>query len=576
MLVPFVYKVHATLDGTVYVSDGALLVRADRVAPQQDPAGVREIAPDAIRKLLARTGGRPVALSALTPSRVVAGGFRAPDETAFGGRYIELLRALGPVDLVTDGPQAHALVRDRGVVIGALMPVAAAPELGSSTASPRPAAPTYPQIDSFYALQSMHLLGEFDGGTWARHIGRVFGRDFTGPLTESHVHELLFRARREDGDLEHTQGHSARLEGIFLARELEADEPARVVESVRKLAAQYDVTDVTIEDPHELDSIFVALGRAFSRAKRKERVFKVGDAAPFLLIREALRAVPPLSPVRAYDPAGDPSAPPPPGGVTPGAGVATTSAPAAASGSACPICDHKVSPAAEFCPACRVGLARTPGGKLEARPPDLKRGAPIVAWDFRAAPPPGCSARSMTWGPSDNPTGTLAPHPDGVLYEGRAPRTATLREPLLRLRSGCVRFAFTTMSGGARVGLAVRDEPIGAASVGYVLDLVPSTGTLFFARLVTSPTTSAQIVLVSRTVQAPYLRPMGEPNELEVRMDGGWLIAHLNGAAALRTYDPAYGIGAVGLRVGTDPDAGEPPSRIVLRQASVHALEASR
>ena len=529
----FVFSVHTTVGGAQYVSDGALLVRADLVTPSPDPAGTRGTPPAQVASWLAASvpggaGARSTRLSELVASRMTEAVWRTPDDVAIGARYVDILHAIGrPVVLLTTGATSPIVVHDGATAIGVLMPVRLAPELGTHLAPPSPGAqrariasfvpaqgyatalladgrevivdvstmvgalaretsahslldldaavgrdgrwharlawaagterpvappprprpaplPRCSTSEAFAAVQGMGLLGEFDGGTWARHVVQVFGPEaLERGLTEDHVHEILLRARSEDRDREHTQGHAARLEGIFLARELHEDEPEQVLASVRALAERYGVRDVEIEDPLDLDSVFEGLGRAFARSGARERVYEVGRSRSFLLVRESLREIGILAPVRAFETReGE-------GGARPRAVAAVDPATRHAE-LPCPICAWPVPPRAGFCPACRVGVAAA-GDRLDARAPDLQRGATLVEWDFRSSPPPGYSARAMRWprGPGE-PQDGYEPHPDGILFETFAAQTATLRAPMVRLRRGCVRLTFTALTQDRR------------------------------------------------------------------------------------------------------------------------------
>lgn len=223
-----------------------------------------------------------------------------------------------------------------------------------------------------------------------------------------------------------------------------------------------------------------------------------------------------------------------------------------------------------FCGSCGVKLRYPTEGAPEAQPPAMARGTRLVAWDFRLTPPPDCTSRTMRWGSGAG----LDPHPDGVLHFVDTPRTAMLRDDLVRLRDGCVRLSFTALDAGVRVGVAVRHEPIGAAKIVYVFDVAGAEGTAFLARLLIAPDASEQTALSSR--RAPSLRPVGQRNEIELRADGGWLVGYVNGVPVTSAFDPAYGIGAVGVRAGREPNAAEPMSRVVLHEAAVHFIGGAR
>jgi hypothetical protein len=205
-----------------------------------------------------------------------------------------------------------------------------------------------------------------------------------------------------------------------------------------------------------------------------------------------------------------------------------------------------------------------------AQPPDMRRGPPLVAWDFRATPPPDCASRTLRWGSDAG----LDPHPDGTLYFNKSARTATLRDGSARLRDASVTLSFSALDPGARVGVAVRHEPIGAAAIVYVFDLVAGTGTAFLARLVVTPEASEQTSLSVR--KSPGLRPLGQRNEIELRSQGAWLVGYVNDLPVVSAFDPAYGIGCVGIRVGREPDAAEPVTRVVLHGGAVHFMGGAR
>lgn len=162
--------------------------------------------------------------------------------------------------------------------------------------------------DAFGAIQRVGLLGEFDSGTWLRHLLGIYGPSvIERPLFHGEIVEAVFRARRASPDLEHTHGHSARIEGLFLPRHLNDDDEEVIAANLRALAAHFGVDGLELraEEAYDIEQVFYALGRAFTRAGVPQRVFLVGTSEPMILIREALAPVGPFSPVQAYDPSVD-------------------------------------------------------------------------------------------------------------------------------------------------------------------------------------------------------------------------------------------------------------------------------
>ena len=378
-----VYRVHGrAADGTAFVSDGAILVRGDLVEPVASTEGLQTITADQIAGMLRTPPAALTKLGDLAPSRVAAGMFRTPDDVALAEKYVRILASLErPLVLGTTVPRGIVVVRDGSEVIGALMPVAMPPEVGTylpppapgaergrveafsaearfgrvglvgghealfelralvglapdllvhalvdadvrldpdgmrrvvwmwPAGTPRPpqAAPPappprvrWPSRVAFDGLFQNGLLGEFDGGTWARLLVKLLGR-ITDDVDEEEVFAAL-SAVYLVGGVEHTSGRRAGMEGIYLARDVRAEHEASVQAAVTEFAAVYGVEDVVVDDPLDVTSVFRGLGRAFEAAGRAERVYLVGDRKPFVVIRERIVSYGPFTTVLEHRP----------------------------------------------------------------------------------------------------------------------------------------------------------------------------------------------------------------------------------------------------------------------------------
>jgi hypothetical protein len=111
---PFTFRARGVVRGVAFVSDGAVLLRADVVAGAPDPNGVAEIPEGELAQgLTVATGSRPTVLAELEPA--TAGAFRTRDGVGLAERHVELLRALGrPITLWTAGPKAPIRVAEGG------------------------------------------------------------------------------------------------------------------------------------------------------------------------------------------------------------------------------------------------------------------------------------------------------------------------------------------------------------------------------------------------------------------------------------------------------------------------------
>ncbi len=233
----------------------------------------------------------------------------------------------------------------------------------------------------------------------------------------------------------------------------------------------------------------------------------------------------------------------------------------------CPTCPAALAPGLPFCEACGVRVVYGADGAPVPSPPKMERGAVLRAWDFRAVPPPGCASRTMSWAGK----AALDAHESGVLCTGVAASTAIHRDATVRLRDGCVRLTYTVLDAGARVGLALRYEPIGTSAITYVFDVSPTTSVAFIARLlIANDRTIMGIQTVLNTVRIAAGPPSPQRREIELRAVGGWLVGYLDGRPVVSAYDPAYGIGQLGIRVGREPVAPGPHTRVLLHEASVH------
>lgn len=289
-----IYQAHGrAADGFEYVTDGGLVLRRDLVEASPSPDGVRELSAEQLAPSLSASATAYFGLRDLVPSRVTQAVFRTPDDVPLAETYVRLLGALGrPIVLGTSGPRGVVVVRSGADVLGAVMPVALPPELGSPTPAQR-----WPSAVVLTALQRNGLLGEFDGGTWSRlmasmldpstvpDVATLMKRLEALELTLPDIVEALGTVYLERGET-FSRGRRAQLDGIFLARRLDPEAAGQIHIAVAELAAASGVSGVVVEDPLDLRSIHRALALAFARAGQPGRVFLVGGQ--LMVIRESI------------------------------------------------------------------------------------------------------------------------------------------------------------------------------------------------------------------------------------------------------------------------------------------------
>src|SRR5512139_2327252 len=157
----------STTDGVRYVTDTASLMRVDVVDGVPAPAGTSELTSAQIAAILAVVPTAWCALESLAPTTHTPLSFRTPDGVELSDAIVRMLRALEPpIQLGTSGPMGVVLVRSKATLVGAVMPL-------RPHDPPPPSPRRWPSREVFAALQRNRLLGEFDGGTWARHMERL-------------------------------------------------------------------------------------------------------------------------------------------------------------------------------------------------------------------------------------------------------------------------------------------------------------------------------------------------------------------------------------------------------------------
>src|SRR5687768_18585268 len=105
---PFPYLAHGrSRDGVAFVTDGAIVLRADLVAGVAG-SGARELSAEQLALSLEAAQGARARLADLVPA--APGIFRTSDGVAIAEKYVRLLLTIGrPLELATSGP--------RGVIV---------------------------------------------------------------------------------------------------------------------------------------------------------------------------------------------------------------------------------------------------------------------------------------------------------------------------------------------------------------------------------------------------------------------------------------------------------------------------
>ncbi|MFO0711143.1 MAG: hypothetical protein U0353_14945 [Sandaracinus sp.] len=164
MPVPFVFRVRGSVRGVAFVSDGSVLTRADLVAAVPDPAGVKDIPSETLESLLQiPRGARVTPLAELVASRVWPGAFRTPDDVALADKYVWLVGSLGrDLTLHTTTPTSPVVVAEGVRVLGTVMPIVVAPEIGTHLPPP-PAGAIRARISAYTREQGHARASTPDG-----------------------------------------------------------------------------------------------------------------------------------------------------------------------------------------------------------------------------------------------------------------------------------------------------------------------------------------------------------------------------------------------------------------------------
>lgn len=309
-----VYRLQgATGDGTLYVTNGAAILRAAIVEGIPSPEGVQVLSEPQIAAILQTVTTTTCELAALVPSTAVGVvAFRTPDGVYLSDVTVQLLRGLGgAITLGTSGARGVVLVTRDGVLVGAVMPLAPPTPPEAPVA---PSAPRWASRDAFTAIQHAGLLHWFDGGTWARHTGKLFVPAGGDPkayfarldaltLDEAQIGEAIEAAALE-GRADFSPGGRAAAERAFMARVLAPEQAPAIRAAVEEMGAALGVPGVgaAIREPTSMASIHAALGRAFALAGKAEQVFLVGTQRPFVLIRETLATTGPFARAVPWEP----------------------------------------------------------------------------------------------------------------------------------------------------------------------------------------------------------------------------------------------------------------------------------
>lgn len=211
-------------------------------------------------------------------------------------------------------------------------------------------------------------------------------------------------------------------------------------------------------------------------------------------------------------------------------------------------CDHCGGPVgfrAPFCPYCRRELAWD-------APPRLEVGPLVFSRDYRR----------------DEIEGTVV---TTKIERGLEGAIVSVTGPFRILESDLpARDTVTSVEGvaldrGGAFGVVVRAFADGALFSGYVASVIPAFRTFRLSRNVEGGDVSTLRAL-SDWEPCEAVRPIGEPNKVEIRAADSILEVHVNGQRVLSLVDSGLAFGASGFRVFSL----EQRARVLIRRLDVH------
>ncbi len=214
----------------------------------------------------------------------------------------------------------------------------------------------------------------------------------------------------------------------------------------------------------------------------------------------------------------------------------------------CPVCQTPSSLRAGYCEYCQAPL-REEHGRLEVAHPIIQPGVVLVSLDLRADSPPGYATRVKNLEKGSS----FMPDPRGIGVTVAPRTTLPFIQDGLRARDVVCRTLIAVFGTGAYASVVARREAVGLAETQYTFDVLPEKRAARLTRRYATARVAGVAELIPWT-ENPAIAPLGEPNHLELRLQGPTLEGWINGAPCLRVYDPVYGIGYAGVLMSNPTD----------------------
>ena len=218
----------------------------------------------------------------------------------------------------------------------------------------------------------------------------------------------------------------------------------------------------------------------------------------------------------------------------------------------CPVCRAPLEAGILRCDECQVRVDWQTQRPL-AHHPFIKPGEPLYFTDTTRGLLPGREALAGVL--SDGTRYETTPY--GALITVVPGRAMECSEARLRCRDVCVRASFTAIDPGITVSCVGRIDAIDTAKLKYVLEVDPAERKFCIDRGFSSPQVAQFVALVPWT-QSPMIAPLGQPNIVELRLQGPTLEARINDRHVMTIHDAVLGIGAAGIRLSSKPKMTTP------------------
>ena len=200
----------------------------------------------------------------------------------------------------------------------------------------------------------------------------------------------------------------------------------------------------------------------------------------------------------------------------------------------CPACGAPITYRAPFCSYCRLPLDWQGGLSLA-------RGASVGSLDLRS--PQAELPEAARFGKE-----VVVRVPEGILVHAKTNSSYT--GGLVYLCNGAVRVTGVQIEPSGFFGPVARMHQSGKLRCAYTLSVRPALRCFQLSIVYEGVGDGSAKVLVSWAYH-PAIRPLGQPNEVELRAGDTLLEGYVNGALVTSAYDTVLGYGTFGWRCAT-------------------------